>query len=237
VVLYGALALTATGWAQVGPHGPIKTNLCEMLRNPSQFNGRIVQLRAKFDSGMEFQGLLDEGCSQRIWLRWPNEDSEEAPPPKGKFAFIKSKTDLKRPQLLTWRSYPPPIKLAKDKSYEDFQGFISKHYTPKASNIICNCPLYVVTATFVGRFDFASLRAIRSADGRIEIVPAMGFGHLNGWKGQLTLQSVSQVTAEPVKAWYTEQAEPETRPPDLPVPPPVIMPPLPPPPGNTQQKR
>ena len=186
---------------------------------------------------MEFQGLLDDSCSQRIWLEWPHEADRETAPANEKYAFIKSRRDLKRPHLLHWRSYPPPVRLARDKSYADFENYISKQYTPKEPNIICDYPLFVVTATFVGQFDFASMRAIKDGSGRIVVVPPMGFGHLNGWDGQLTLQSVSKVVAEPVKAWYTEQARPETLAPYSPVPPPPFMPPLPPPPVNPVPQR
>jgi hypothetical protein len=47
---------------------PIKTTLCDIVKDPERFNGKIVQIRATAMTGFEERLLIDDTCSARIWF-------------------------------------------------------------------------------------------------------------------------------------------------------------------------
>jgi hypothetical protein len=71
--------------------------------------------------------------------------------------------------------------------------------------------MYSVTATMTGRFEHASLKAIRDTSNKIEIIEPVGFGHMTMWDSQLVLQSVSDVVAKPVDGTVNEKSHHEPR--------------------------
>lgn len=63
------LALIAVLLLQPGGHtthaSPIKTSVCEVASNPAVYNGKLVTLRAQFESdGIERSVIVDENCPQ-----------------------------------------------------------------------------------------------------------------------------------------------------------------------------
>ena len=60
-VTRGALAQTKTD-------APVKTTLCEIVKRPEYFNGKLVQFRATVESGvMDLpSGMADESCSAEV---------------------------------------------------------------------------------------------------------------------------------------------------------------------------
>jgi hypothetical protein len=61
--------LPGVGSGQAGDTEPIKTTLCELVKEPAQFNGKFVQLRATIRHGFEVSLVVDESCS--VWLAGP----------------------------------------------------------------------------------------------------------------------------------------------------------------------
>lgn len=196
VVLLGVLPGVVS--AQAHADDPIQTTLCELVRSPERFDGKMVQFVATIGIGFEASLLVDDSCSARIWL------SVGEPPAFGKleYAEIHSIYDIKAPEGLDWKPLPlpRPVFLSRDRAYHHLQKYLGKEFKPKDRHERCvSCPLYSVSASVVGRFDHTDrkLRMVRGKDAD-KVPSSMGFGHLNSWDSQLVLQSVSDVVAKPI---------------------------------------
>src|SRR5271157_1913042 len=110
---------------------PIETTLCELVKEPEGFNGKIVQLRAVIQTGFELSVVRDDSCSASIWLTGPGV------------------TYVMRTPRSTW----PSITLQRDDEYRKMQDYLNKQYRPKRGSFCVWCPLYKVTARVTGRFD------------------------------------------------------------------------------------
>jgi len=132
---------------------PIRTTVCEVMRQPERFNGKIVQIRTNVVSGMETGGLLDRSCSGFILV--DNFDTTLSRL-KGEFAYLKSLDDLKEPESLTWRPIetPRPVFCNENGPYRALLYYVGKKLRVGKDRRICyQCSLFEVTATMTGRFD------------------------------------------------------------------------------------
>lgn len=185
---------TVTSPASRSTGGAVGTTLCELAARPERFNDELVQIRATVVRGMESTILFDATCNARVSLADPSKDRRHV----GEYAFIQSKDDVKHPTRLRWRRPAAPVTLLQDDAYKRFGNLLMAD-RPQTPGVLCvACPLNSVTATFIGRFEHASMTAIKGRSGRIEVVQPIGFGHLNMWDSQLVLQSVSDIVAKRV---------------------------------------
>lgn len=86
-----ALVLGQSGTAQ-----PARTTVCEIARNPETFEGKLVQVRATVESGVDDlpAGVADEGCGAELKFFMPD-DPQFARLLKSK-AFRKLIKDVKK---------------------------------------------------------------------------------------------------------------------------------------------
>jgi len=154
------------------PDGPVHTTICELIKDPQRFNGKMVQLRATIRSGFEVSLLRDDSCSASIWFAGPDA----------------TYTTVGRTSTSS-----PPVVVRQDDEYRKMNSFLMKEYKAKKGSLCVGCPLYTVTATVTGRFDHVSKDGV-DAKARMMI----GFGHLNTYESQLVLESVSEVEAKPI---------------------------------------
>jgi hypothetical protein len=142
--------------------GPIQATLCELGAAPESFQGKVVEVRAIVQTGLETSLLRDDGCSTFIWLS----------------GIDSSQTAL-------------PVR--KDREYQKMLEYLDKKYKPKDGSVCARCPLYRVTATVVGRFEY-----VHKGDLNSKADPPIGFGYQNSYESQLILQGVSDVVAEQI---------------------------------------
>jgi len=199
-LIAGLCAWLVKGSAVAGPikaEDPIKTTVCELLKHPDRFNGKLVQVRATMRTGFELSTLFDKDCEKEgLW-----NGTDDAIPLSGQVAYIDSETELQHPERLKWKPIPAvrPIKLRDDAAYRALGKYIDQYHTG-GSCIAFQCPKFSVTATFIGRFDYDDqrLRAFRNVSTG-EVWPSKGgFGHMNISSTQLVWQSVSDVVATPI---------------------------------------
>jgi hypothetical protein len=187
---------------------PIRTTVCELMKEPAKFNGKIVQVRGHITSGFEKSFLFDEGCDGRIWFSWrhgtfvSSEDEGVVA-----WAFIKSESDLRHPDRLKWQPFQPPrpVALEENDSVKALEKYLTEFYGPKPGEMEVSCPpmacpAFAVTATVTGRFDYDphQLRAIRGKNPGELASTRGGFGHLNMFESQFVLGSVADVVAKPI---------------------------------------
>jgi hypothetical protein len=176
---------------------PIKTSVCELAKESARFNGKVVQLRAIVNTGFEWSVLQDESCpNETVHLEFgvtKNSIFGDAV----EFAYIGSPGDVKYPASLQWQQKPPApqIILRQDSQFRTLSKYLGKEEDLKKTGCL-HCPLYKVVATITGGFEVTDgrLKALRDADGKVR-VPPNAFGHLNGGKMQVGLESVSDVAA------------------------------------------
>jgi hypothetical protein len=192
-VVVATTAISANDQSDVA--APLKTSVCELLKSPDRFNGRIVEVRAKFLGRFEWSGLVDANCAGYLLA-----DNEEFPGLSGKsgeYAFLPSFRELDYPDGLDWKpiALPRPVRLVKNAAYQQFDDAARK-------NPMRGAPLFDITITVVGRFDHLPQQMVAIRENRREKPrPYMaGFGHLNASLNRLVWQSVSDVSVVPSPA-------------------------------------
>jgi len=151
---------------------PIKTTLCEIMKTPEWYNGKMVEMRVVVSHGFEVSLLRDESCASAIWLP----------------GTLVTMTSFGRQ-----RPTGPPITLKKDSEYQKMAEFLGANYTRTQNRPCMHCPLYVVTINATGRFEHVNKMKMKPEERRFA-----GFGHLNAYESQLVLQSVADVIAKPI---------------------------------------
>lgn len=194
----GGILGTSAGTAY---DAPIQTSVCEIVRDPARFNGKIIQLRAIVDTGLEWSVLRDESCpNDTIHLAF-GDDKHPSLRDRAEFAYIGSPEDVNYPASLQWHPNPPKprLKLRQDSEFRTLAKHLRKREDLKKSGCL-HCPVYKVVATVTGGFEASDgrLKALRDRDGRIRVA-RNGFGHLNGWDAQILLESVADVSATRIR--------------------------------------
>ncbi|HLY43789.1 MAG TPA: hypothetical protein VKR52_21435 [Terracidiphilus sp.] len=167
----------------------VDATVCDILKNPASFNGKIVKVSGTVVAGLDQFVIKGVGCGQMvnaIWLSYPEGTKAKAGPaamlqlqPASNFAG--SVTAVQR----------TPVTLNKDKEFKQFDSLLSAPY--KQGGICIGCVRDEVTATLVGRLDGVAAGLHRDGSGKI--VSLDGFGHMNAYSARLVLQSVSDVTS------------------------------------------
>jgi hypothetical protein len=73
--VFVAAVLAAIAFGQRNTDDPIKTTLCEIVKAPEQFNGKMVQVRALVNGVEEASVLYDGGCSASVLLVASGDDA------------------------------------------------------------------------------------------------------------------------------------------------------------------
>jgi hypothetical protein len=151
---------------------PTPTSICEVSRNPAFFDGKLVSLRATVASGFEVFAIRspEEDCG-RMWLDY----SEDGP--------------IASTSIAVSRQPRAAVTLLRDSNFKRFQSLLNAEMHPRTRYHICmDCHRYEVSATMVGRVDYAREQ--------------MGYGHMNAYKLQFEMMSVSDVTAKDLSTHY-----------------------------------
>lgn len=171
---------SAVAFGQTDADSPVKTNVCELVKSPTKYNGKLVSVRAPVEIAFEHFGLSADECADKmvddIWLEYG--------------------TGAKR-QPTTWccGDMVPrdTLTLVQNAEFRRFHRFLTAE--KKAKNCY-DCYLYHVTATINGRFD------------AVETEPCVGnakrhccsgaFGHFGMACGRIVIRGVSAVAASPI---------------------------------------
>jgi hypothetical protein len=171
----------------------VDTTVCDILKDPQSFNGKIVRIKATVSSGLDEFIVRGEDCHHAIssiWLAYPEGTKAKA----GPAAIL----ELQPASNFSGEVKPAdrtPVTL--DKNNKDFKQFDSLLATSYKSNGICiGCVKFEVSATLTGRLDAAEPALRRDAAGKI--VGISGFGNLNAWSARLVLQSVADVASHEI---------------------------------------
>ena len=151
---------------------PIETTVCDVVRSPALFNGKIITLRGPIQIAFESFGLSASGCTDKkidyLWLEY-------------------GRGPKRQPTTWCCGDMVPRDTLVLVQNTE-FHRF--HHYITAAKKVkgCYDCYPYNVTATLTGRFD--------TVDSQSRAL--CGFGHLGIACGRVVISVVSDVVANPV---------------------------------------
>lgn len=172
---------------------PSATSLCEIAKNPEDYDGKRIRLRGVAKRGFEISWLLDESCTPnvRAWLTFGEDRTSSH---ILEVALLKSSADLFDPKKLLWKPYPAglPVALVKDGNFERINAVLkddcNSFQLPRCDPSLSRS----VVGTFTGRIDYSphGPKAFRDKKGQIVGTGKGGFGHLNFCEFRFVLESV-----------------------------------------------
>jgi hypothetical protein len=205
-VIVLAVALSGIARGQSPDSAPDKTTLCELMRSPEQFNGKLVQYRAEYVSKYRWTGFVDDSCAAKIEVGALHV-LDTLKPKYGQYAYITNdpslmhlQDSLEHPERFNWEPITPPlaITLNQDASY----GALLKHADAKfrwedGSGVCPDCPLYRITVSTTGRFDYFPSQSVfvRAGPGGKPYVVGSGDQSVSA---RVVIQLVSDVEADPI---------------------------------------
>src|ERR1035441_2243234 len=128
-----AAALPGVMFGQANPDEAIKTTLCELVRTPEQFNGKMVQFRAEYVSDLQRTSFEDEKCGAVVAVG-VSHIFDELKPGVGQYAYTEiadeQSDEFKHFDRLPWKTIEQPITvhLLKNENYEEFRKFVDAKY-------------------------------------------------------------------------------------------------------------
>ena len=171
----------------------VDTTVCDVLKNPASFNGKIVRIKGTVSVGLDQFIVRGPNCNQQvdaIWLAYPEGTKGKAGPD--------AMVELQPAHNFAGKYTAPartPVKLQKDKAFKQFDSLLAEQH--KTQYLCLGCRRYQVTATLVGRLDgVADATLQRDASGKISGFG--GFGNMNAYPARLVLESVSDVTPKEI---------------------------------------
>jgi hypothetical protein len=179
----------------------VDTTVCEVLKNPKSFDGKMVRIKGTIGSGFDQFVIKGASCGQyvdAIWLAYPEGSKAKS----GAVAVVEMQP-AKNFAGTVAAVTRTPVTLEKNKEFKQFDSLLA---APRKGGAMClGCGRYEVSATLVGRLDGVSDASLRR-DGTGKIIGLGGFGNLNGYAARLVVQSVSDVTSKEIDYSNTDAA-------------------------------
>jgi hypothetical protein len=177
----------------------VDATVCEILKNPVSFNGKIVKIKGTVAAGFDQFVVKGPDCGKKvnaIWLAYPEGTKAKAGP-----AAVLELQPAKNFTGAVAAEQRTAVTLEKSKDFKQFDSLLSTPF--KGDGLCLGCGRYTVTATLVGRLDGVKAGILRDKEGKI--VAINGFGNLNAYSARLVLQSVSEVAPQEID--YSKSAE------------------------------
>lgn len=171
----------------------VDATVCDILKNPDSFNGKMVRVKGTVAASFDRFAVEGSGCGQHvngIWLSYPEGTKGKA----GPIALVELQPARNFAGTID-AAERTPVQLDKSKDFKKFDSLLSSTFY---ENSMClACAKYTVSATLVGRLDGVAKAGVRR-DHAGKIVGWSGFGNLSAYSARLVLQSVSDVTPQPI---------------------------------------
>ena len=171
VILLAAVPVLGLGQTRLDP--AIQTTVCDVLKAPELFNGKIVTLRGEIQIDFERFNLQAQDCAGQkaddaLWLEY-------------------GRGPKRQPTIWCCGDMVPRDGLAmlQDTEFRQFHRYLTARKDPHKYYDY----LYRVTATLTGRFD--------SREPQDRGCFGFGFGHFGASCARLVIQRVSNVVAVP----------------------------------------
>lgn len=188
LAMFGLVLLVCGGPTSLAFAEVVDASVCEVLADPSAFDGKFVRIKAAtVIAGFDEFVVDGSGCSPAaaIWLAYP----EGAKAKAGPAALVRLQV-AKNGAAVSDAPKRTAVALQKNGDFERFDSLLARPYKSHATCL--GCPRYTVAATLVGRLDGVSVsRVVRDKAGKAAGID--GFGNLSLYRARLVLQAVSDV--------------------------------------------
>jgi hypothetical protein len=187
----------------------VDTTVCEILKNPVSFNGKIVKITGTVAAGFDQFVIKGADCGQKvdaIWLSYPEGTKAKA----GPAAILELQPAKNFTGAVAAAEQRAAVTLEKSKDFKQFDTALSTPF--KGDGICLGCGRYTVTATLIGRLDGVKAGIQRDKAGKITAIS--GFGNMNAYSARLVLQSISGVTQQEIDYSKSAEATKGDHPPD-----------------------
>jgi hypothetical protein len=174
IALLTVLSSALFGQTRAGE--PIRTSLCELVRDPERFNNKLVEIRSEFVSRFQWEGFVDETCSAKIKVS-----------AYGIFDDVRAQdgqTHL-------------PVDPKQDDDYRAFRKYSDAKFKWPDGGRCQDCPLYRILVTADGRFDYFAGQTVAARANPAEKV-GISDGESDVPLLRFVPQSVSDVSATPI---------------------------------------
>ncbi|HEY1257363.1 MAG TPA: hypothetical protein VGF01_21540 [Terracidiphilus sp.] len=171
----------------------VDTTVCEILKNPVSFNGKIVKIKGTVAAGFDQFVVKGADCGQKvdaIWLSYPEGTKAKA----GPATVLELQPAKNFTGTVAAAEQRAAVTLEKSKDFKQFDSLLSTPF--KGDGVCLGCGRYTVTATLVGRLDGVKAGIQRDKAGKITAID--GFGNLNAYSARLVLQSVSEIAPQEI---------------------------------------
>jgi hypothetical protein len=171
----------------------VDTTVCEILKNPVPFNGKIVRIKGTVAASFDQFVVRGADCGQKvndIWLAYPEGTKAKA----GAALVLEMQPAKNFAGTAAAAEQRAAVTLDKSKDFKQFDSLLSGSF--KGDGVCIGCGRYTVTATLVGRLDGVAPSLQRDKAGKITAIG--GFGNLNMYSARLVLQSVSDVVSQEI---------------------------------------
>ena len=189
-----ALLTVSALFGQTRAGEPIKTTLCELVKDPERFNNKLVEIRSEFVSRFQWQGFVDETCSAKVQVGALHVlDGQQ-----GQYAFFSLADDLTHPELLSWQPIERRLRVdqKRDDNYRAFRKYSDTKFHWPDGGRCQDRPLYRIIVTADGRFDYFASQNVALRANPAEKAVGISDGDLPLLR--FVLQSVSDVSATPI---------------------------------------
>jgi hypothetical protein len=178
---------------------PIKTSICELARAPERFNGSVVRIRAEFVSKFQWAGFMDDACAAKIPVGVYHV-LDDLKPNDGQYAFTATADNNEHPETLRWKPIEPPrpVHLEENDDYRAFRKYADRKFRWPDGGICRDCPLYRVTVTATGRFDYFEKQTVAVRANANTKASIRAAGDPNAPLFRFVLESVSDVSVIPI---------------------------------------
>ena len=177
---------------------PIETTVCEIMKNPSAFNNKLVRVRGHVEVSFEYSFLEDDDCSDALWFALADGSG-----PPGLVAIVNGEGKPGGKNSKGVAVKPLLVRLIRDSNFEKFEHYMAV----KAEGRPCvnspfeptptDCAVDRVTATFTGRIDSVSKQLHQAHLKRSHSGPndGKGFGQMGMFDAELVVGLVENVLA------------------------------------------
>jgi hypothetical protein len=192
------LALAVLAAATMARAQAVDTTVCDILKNPTAFNGKTVRVKGTVVAGFDQFVIRGADCGQRvdaIWLDYPEGTKAKS----GPAAVLELQTAKNSTETVTAAGQAAggaaPTLDAKSKDFKQFDSLLAAQW--KGNGMCLGCAKNMVTATLTGRLDAVVNAMLRRNDAG-KLIGFDGFGNLNAYNARLVIESVADVSAQPI---------------------------------------
>lgn len=172
---------------------PLQASVCQILRAPYRFDGKIVQVRGYLVDSDEYSLLAEESCEDGIWFRF----ADGSGLPGLTILTLPAHPD----NASATRAGLDSLRLTRDKNYFELMRRLELSLKGKACTdgpppeFPPHCTSYRITATFIGRINSISQKTFEGRKKQKPSAPldGKGFGQMGIFSAEFLAQSVSDI--------------------------------------------